>query len=131
MNAPAANIHAEGIASAAALRVKIEHLRWEILAAIGPVQAALDAAKAMAEIPSDSGLLHGLRVARANGRSLWGHAADLNAAHVLSSSPFSGRPSTTRSPSAPARRERPPMSEIERFLPPRTYSTSRPSGRRT
>jgi len=46
------------------------------------MQAALDAAKAMAEIPSDAGLLHGLRVAKAHSRALWGHAADLGSAHA-------------------------------------------------
>ncbi len=79
---------ADGIAFALALRAKIELLRWEIVTAIGAMQAALDAARAMAEIPSDAGLLHSLRVARGNGRALWGHAADLTAAHAELASVF-------------------------------------------
>jgi hypothetical protein len=65
-----------------ASRVKIELLRGEILDAIGGMQASLDAARAMAEIPSDSGLLHGLRIAQAHGRVIWASAADLRAVHA-------------------------------------------------
>jgi hypothetical protein len=74
--------HAEATASPMAFQARIELLREDILDAIGMMQAALDAAKAMAEIPSDAGLLHGLRVAKAHSRALWGHAADLGSAHA-------------------------------------------------
>jgi hypothetical protein len=82
MNAPVGTIRAEGIASALASKSKIELLREDILDAIGMMQIALDAAKAMADIPSDSGMLHGLRVARAHWRVISEDAADLNSAHA-------------------------------------------------
>jgi hypothetical protein len=77
-----------GIASAFALKARIELLRENIIDVIGPLQAALDAAVAMAAIPSDAGLLHGLRNARACWKSIAGDAADLAAVHAELASVF-------------------------------------------
>jgi hypothetical protein len=88
MNAPLSTAEfrdtqvSDAIASPLAFKAKIELLREEILDAIGMMQMALDAAKAMAAIPSDSGLLHGLRLAKAHWRVISADAADMTAAHA-------------------------------------------------
>ena len=78
----------DAVASAFALKARIELLREEILTTIGPLQAALDASVAMGVIPSDAGLLHGLRQARACWKSISGSAAELTSAHAELESVF-------------------------------------------
>jgi|BarGraIncu00222A_1022003.scaffolds.fasta_scaffold63818_2 hypothetical protein len=72
----------DAVASPLALQARIALVREDILDAIGMMQMALDAAQAMAAIPSDSGLLHGLRLAKAHWRVISANAADLTAAHA-------------------------------------------------
>jgi hypothetical protein len=61
----------------AVTQAKIELLREDITETIGPMIASLEAAVAMARIPNDAGMLHGLRNARAYWRSITGSAGEL------------------------------------------------------
>ena len=59
--AVSATEQAAPIASKFALKAKIELIREDIVATMGVMQNALAAGSAMAGIPNDAGLLHGLR----------------------------------------------------------------------
>jgi hypothetical protein len=65
-----------------ALQGRIELLRGDIVETAGAMQVALAAGVAMAAIPSDAGLLHGLRNARACWRSISESAVELKAVHA-------------------------------------------------
>jgi hypothetical protein len=94
----------DSVASPLALKARIEMLRENILATIGPMQAALDASLAMAAIPSDAGMLHGLRQARASWKSISADAAELAVVHAALASVFRQR-DTAASPATGAHDE--------------------------
>ena len=59
------------------LQARIELIREDLVNTVGGMQAALAAAVSMAAIPSDEGMLHGLRQARACWKSISELAADI------------------------------------------------------
>jgi len=59
------------------LQSRIELIREDLVNTVGGMQAQLAAAVAMADIPSDQGLLHALRLARHSWKAISLHAAEL------------------------------------------------------